>query len=103
MITRNKENILKKKDGTLICAYCLSPIEVKHETEFEDGRYFDKYDTYECTCDEWSNDIKYNQEKDELEEKYDAKLNKDIKDITFKNELELRAKLKVLKKKYKIV
>ena len=47
--------------------------------------------------------IDYNQEKEKLEEAYDKKLNKDIKDITYKNKLELRAKLTVLKKKYKIV
>ena len=103
MKTRSKENILKKKDGTLVCAYCLSPIVVEHEKEFEGNRLYDEYDSYECTCEEWSNDIQYNQEKDELEEEYSKKLNKDIKDITLKNELEFRAKLKVLKKFYKIV
>ena len=71
MKTRSKDNILKKKDGTLVCAYCLSTIKIEHEIE--------------------------------LEEQYDKKLNKDIKDITLKNELELRAKLKVLKKRYKMI
>lgn len=102
MKTRSKENVLKKKDGTLVCAYCLSTIKIEHEKEFEDNRLYDEYDTYECTCEEWSNDVNYNQEKDKLEEEYDKKLNKDIKDITCKNKLELKAKLTVLKKKYKM-
>jgi hypothetical protein len=93
---------LTKKDGTLICAYCLKPIKVEHEVEYDDYRYYAQYDTYECDCDECSNDIKYSQEKDDLEEKYNEKLKDDIRKITFENELELGAKLKVLKKKYNI-
>ena len=38
MKTRSKENILKRKDGTLVCAYCLSTIKIEHEKEFEDNR-----------------------------------------------------------------
>lgn len=97
MITRSKENTLKKKDGTLVCAYCLSPITIKHETEFEDGRYFNKYDTYECTCEEWNNDILYNQEKEKLEDEHNEKVKKLIRDA----EAELKIKLRLLEKKYK--
>lgn len=30
MKTRSKENILEKKDGTLVCAYCLRPVYIIH-------------------------------------------------------------------------
>jgi len=85
MKTTNKDNILKKKDGTLVCAYCLSTIKVEH-------------DTYECACEEWINDILYNQEKDDLEDKHDEKVRKILRDA----EAELKIKLRLLEKKYKL-
>jgi len=97
MITRSKENILKKKDGTLVCAYCLSPVAVKHEVDYEDCRPYDEYNTYDCTCEEWNNDIKYNDEKEKLEEDYNEKINKILRD----HEMELKMKLRLLEKKYK--
>ena len=97
MKTKSNENILKKKDGTLICAYCLSPVTIEDETEFEDNRYYGEYNTYECTCEEWNSDIKYNQEKDELEDEHEDKVKKILRDA----DAELKIKLRLLEKKYK--
>lgn len=72
MIT-NKNKLIIKQDGTLICGFCLRPIKIERKV-WNDGYEEESWTEYSCKCEEWKAYDQLNQDEMELNREYNKKL-----------------------------
>lgn len=66
MKTRLTNSILEMADKTKICMYCGKKIKVTQESSSNSHYWDDEWEEYECSCEDWTNFVKMNEELKEL-------------------------------------